>query len=32
VTGIEKNAVTGNVEARGLSLSFGSTPTLRGIL
>jgi putative ABC transport system ATP-binding protein len=31
VTGIEKNAVTGNVvEARGLSLSFGSTPALRG--
>jgi putative ABC transport system ATP-binding protein len=31
VTGIEKDAVTGNVvEARGLSLSFGSTPALRG--
>jgi putative ABC transport system ATP-binding protein len=31
VTGIEKNAVTGNVvEARGLSLSFGSKPALRG--
>ena len=31
MTGIEKQAVTGNViEARGLSLSFGSTPALRG--
>ena len=31
MTGIEKSAVTGNiVEARGLSLSFGSTPALRG--
>jgi putative ABC transport system ATP-binding protein len=31
VTGIEKKAVTGNViEARGLLLSFGSTPALRG--
>jgi len=31
VTGIEKNAVTGNVvEAGGLSMSFGSTPALRG--
>ena len=31
MTGMEKNAVTGNVvEARDLSLSFGSTPALRG--
>jgi putative ABC transport system ATP-binding protein len=31
VTGTEEKAVTGNVvEARGLSLSFGSTPALRG--
>jgi putative ABC transport system ATP-binding protein len=31
MTGIEKKAVTENViEARGLSLSFGSTPALRG--
>ena len=31
MTGIEKKAVTGNViGARDLSLSFGSTPALRG--
>jgi putative ABC transport system ATP-binding protein len=31
MTGLEKQAVTENViEARGLSLSFGSTPALRG--
>jgi len=31
MTDIEKKAVTGNIiEARGLSLSFGSTPALRG--
>ena len=31
MTSIEKNAVTGNIiEARSLSLSFGSTPALRG--
>ena len=31
MTGVEKNAVTENlIEARGLLLSFGSTPALRG--